>query len=172
MPFIGEVRLTAFSFAPTGWALCNGQILPISPNTALFSIIGTTYGGNGVSTFALPDLQGRTPLGVGQGLGLTNRSAGEAGGSETHTLSANELPVHTHLLRASSANGITDKPDGSVPARNPAGVPQYAPAAAGDSDLASNAVGQAGSSQPHNNLQPYIVVNYIICLQGVYPGGG
>jgi microcystin-dependent protein len=138
----------------------------------LFSILGTTYGGNGVSTFALPDLRGRTPLGPGQGLGLTDRIAGEAGGTETHTLSGPELPQHTHLLGANTGNGTTDRPDGNLPARNPAAVPQYAAAASADADLASNAVGQAGGSQPHNNMQPYIVVNYIICLQGVFPGGG
>lgn len=171
MPYVGEVRLTAFSFAPSGWALCDGQILSIAQNIGLFQVIGTTYGGNGVSTFALPDLRGRTPVGVGEGPGLTNRDAGDAGGTEAHTLSANELPVHTHLMGASGANGTTDRPDGNVPARNPAAVPQYAPAASADANLAANAVGNAGGSQPHNNMQPYIVVNYIICLQGMYPSG-
>lgn len=171
MPYIGEVRLTGFAFAPSGWALCNGQLLSIASNTALFQVIGTTYGGNGVSTFALPDLRGRTPLGVGEGLGLTNRAAGEAGGTETHTLSAAELPAHTHLLRANGGNGITDKPDGSLPARDPAAVPRYAPAASADANLAANAVSNAGGSQPHNNMQPYVVVNYIIALQGMFPSG-
>ena len=169
MPYIGEVRLTGFAFAPSGWALCDGQLLAISQNTALFQVIGITYGGNGVSTFALPDLRGRTPLGPGQGAGLSNRVPGEAGGSETHTLSASELPQHTHGLRASTANGTSDKPDGNLPARNPAAVPQYAPAASADANLAANAVASAGGSQPHNNMQPYIVVNYIIALQGMFP---
>jgi microcystin-dependent protein len=169
MPYVGEVRVTAFNFAPSGWALCNGQILAISQNTALFQIIGTTYGGNGVSTFALPDLQGRTPLGPGQGPGLSDRQPGDMGGSETHTLSASELPQHTHVLRGSSANGTTDRPDDNVPARNPAGVPQYAPAVAADANLAATAAASVGGGQPHTNMQPYIVVNYIIALQGVYP---
>ena len=167
MPYLAEVRLTAFSFAPSGWALCNGQILPIASNTALFQLLGTTYGGNGFSTFALPDLQGRIPVGVGQGLGLTARALGEPGGTETHSLALNQLPQHVHTLRASSANGTTDQPGGNLPARNPSGIPQFATVA--DADLASGAVGTVGSGQPHNNLQPYIVVNYIICLQGQYP---
>jgi microcystin-dependent protein len=167
MPYIGEIRPTAFSFAPSGWALCNGQLLSIGSNTALFQVMGTTYGGNGVSTFALPDLQGRIPVGAGQGLGLTARARGESGGTETHTLALNQLPQHTHILRASSANGTTDQPGGNLPARNPSGIPQFTTAA--DTDLASGAVGTVGSGQPHNNLQPYIVVNYIICLQGMYP---
>lgn len=167
MPYIGEIRLTAFSFAPSGWALCNGQILSIASNTALFQVLGTTYGGNGVSTFALPDLQGRVPVGAGQGLGLSTRVQGDFGGVESQTLALNELPQHTHTLRASSANGTTDQPAGNLPARNPSGIPQFATVA--DADLAAGAVSSVGSGQAHNNLQPYIVVNYIIAIQGVYP---
>lgn len=167
MAYIGEVRPAAFAVVPNGWALCNGQLLPIAQFTALFQVIGTTFGGNGTTTFALPDLRGRTPVGPGQGPGLTNRVAGESNGTEAHLLEVAELPAHTHTLRASTANGITDKPGGNVPARDPAAIPQYA--AAANADLATNAVSDAGGSQPHNNMQPYIVVSYIIALQGVFP---
>jgi microcystin-dependent protein len=167
MPYIGEVRPLGFGLVPNGWALCNGQLLPISQNTALFQVIGTAYGGDGISTFALPDLRGRTPLGPGQGLGLTNRTRGESGGTETHTLGITHLPVHTHTLRASTANGSTDQPATNVPARNPAAIPEFA--ASADSDLAASAVANAGGGQPHNNMQPYIVVNFVIALQGMFP---
>jgi len=167
MPFIGEVRLTGFSLVPAGWARCEGQILSIATNTALFQVLGTTYGGNGVSTFALPDLRGRVPVGAGQGLGLTNRALGEPGGTETHTLAVTQLPAHAHTLRASAANGISDQAVGNVPARDPSATPQYATSA--NADLAAGAVASYGGSQPHNNLQPSIVVSYIIALQGVYP---
>jgi microcystin-dependent protein len=167
MPYIGEVRLTGYAFAPSGWALCNGQLLSIASNTALFQVIGIAYGGNGVSTFALPDLRGRIPVAPGQGPGLSGRTRGEVGGTETHTIVSAELPAHTHALRASNANGTTDQPGGNVPARNPSGIPGYASSA--DADLAATGVATVGGSQPHNNLQPYIVVNYIIALQGMFP---
>jgi microcystin-dependent protein len=167
MPYIGEVRLTAFSLVPSGWALCNGQLLSIASNTALFQVIGTAYGGDGVSSFALPDLRGRIPVAPGQGPGLSNRTRGEAGGTETHTLVTTQLPAHTHALRASNANATTDQPGGNVPARNPSGIPGYATVA--DANLAVAGVASVGGNQPHNNLQPYIVVNYIIALQGMFP---
>jgi microcystin-dependent protein len=166
-PFVGEIRIWAGNFAPTGWALCNGQLLPISQNTALFSILGTAYGGNGLSTFALPNLQGRVPLHPGQGLGLTPRLRGEALGSEGHTLTVPELPAHTHSLSANSANGNDDAPAGRVMARSPAGIPQFA--AAANAAMASDAISAAGGSQPHNNMQPYLTLNFIIALQGIYP---
>lgn len=165
-PFVGEIRIFAGSFAPTGWAFCNGQILPIGQNTALFSLIGTTYGGNGVSTFALPNLQGRVPIGSGDGPGLTPRSRGNMVGEEGHTLSGPELPSHTHSLGASS-NGASDTVVGGVLARSPAGIPQFN--ASADTQLHSSVVGTAGASQPHNNMQPYLTLNFIIALQGVFP---
>lgn len=167
MPFIGEVRMTGFAHAPAGWALCNGQILAVAQNTALFQVIGTTYGGNGVTTFALPDLRGRIPLGAGTGPGLTDRPHGEYDGSETHTLGVAELPQHNHALRGAAGNGFTDSPGNMVPARDAAAIPQYATTA--DASLAPEAVIAAGGSQPHNNLQPFLVVNYIIALQGQMP---
>lgn len=166
-PFVGEIRIFAGSFAPTGWAFCDGQVMAIGQNTALFSILGTAYGGNGQSTFALPDLRGRVPVHVGQGPGLTDRLLGEPIGSEGHTLSVNEIPPHTHPLGASAANGISDAPAGGVMARSPAGVPQFA--AGNDSTLDPSAVASTGGSQPHNNMQPYLTLNFIIALQGIYP---
>lgn len=166
-PFVGEIRIFAGNFAPTGWAFCNGQLLPISQNTALFSILGTTYGGDGRSTFALPDLQGRVPMQPGQGLGLTPRLLGEKLGSETHTLTVPEVPAHTHALSANSGNGNDDAPGGRVMARSPAGIPQFA--AAPDAVMSAGAVAAAGGGQPHNNMQPYLALNFIICLSGIFP---
>ena len=167
MPFLGEVRIFAGNFAPSGWAFCDGQLLPISQNTALFSLLGTRFGGNGTSTFALPDLRGRTPIGPGQGPGLSLRTAGQPLGSESHTLSTAEIPAHTHSLRGASSNGTSDRPAGQVMARSAAGIPHYA--ATADADLAAAAVGTSGNGQPHNNMQPYLTCTYIIALQGVYP---
>ena len=166
-PFIGEIRIFAGSFAPTGWAMCDGQLVPIAQNIALFSLIGTTYGGNGQTTFALPDLRGRAPMQFGQGPGLTPRAHGEALGTEAHPLALTEIPNHSHPLGASAGNGTSDAVAGGVLASSPAGIPQYG----GNSDttLAVDTVGLAGGNQPHNNMQPYLVVNFIIALQGVYP---
>ena len=166
-PFVGEVRMFAGSFAPAGWALCDGQLLPIGQNIALFSLLGTTYGGDGQTTFALPDLRGRVPLQAGQGQGLTPRMLGEYGGAQQYTLSESEIPPHTHTVGASAANGSGAEAAGRVPARSPAGIPGYA--ASADSSLEPNAVGAVGSSLPHPNLQPYLVVTFIIALQGMFP---
>jgi microcystin-dependent protein len=166
-PFIGEIRIWAGNFAPTGWALCNGQVLPIIQNTTLFNIIGTAYGGDGIATFALPDLRGRVPIEPGQGTGLTNRQRGEAGGEEFHRLVTSEMPAHTHTLGAGAGNGNSDTPASRVLARSPAAVPQFAGSA--DVALGPTAVAQQGGDQPHNNLQPYLVLNFIIALQGVTP---
>ena len=166
-PFVGEVRMFAGNFAPSGWAFCNGQILQISQNTALFSLIGITYGGNGQSTFALPDLRGRVPVHPGQGPGLSNRALGESAGAEALTLAESEIPAHTHALGASSGNGTASTPAGRVPARSPAAIPQYG--ASADASLAPSAVAASGGSQPHNNMQPYLTVSFIIALQGVFP---
>src|SRR5262245_25519060 len=166
-PFLGEVRLFAGNFAPTGWALCNGQILSIAQNTALFSLLGTTYGGNGVVTFALPDLRGRVPIHVGQGPGLSPYDAGEVGGAEAITLLTSEMPSHTHTLNGSSSNGVSDAAASNVPARAPSAIPQSAPAT--DTSLASDAVGSSGGGQPHNSMQPYITLNFIIATTGIFP---
>jgi len=160
-PFLGEIRCFAFNFAPLGWAMCNGDTMSIAQNTALFSLLGTTYGGNGQSTFALPDLRGRVGMHLGQGPGLTNRNEGESAGEEIHTLLTTEIPAHTHGIAAAAAQ-TTNRPAGAVAARG--GV--YA--SAGDGTQ-MQPTGQSGGSQPHNNLQPYLVLNYCIALQGIFP---
>jgi len=167
MPFVGEVRIFAGNFPPQGWAFCDGQLLPISQNTALFSLLYTRFGGDGVSTFALPDLRGRTPIGPGQGPGLTPRSIGAMVGSEAHALTLQEMPAHTHTVQAGSPNGTSDQPAGRLQARTAAAIPHYGTTA--DADLGAEAVAPSGSSQPHNNMQPYLTLSYIIALQGVYP---
>lgn len=166
-PFLGEIQIFAGNFAPVGWAFCNGQVLPISQNTALFSLLGTTYGGNGQSTFALPDLRGCVPIQPGQGPGLSMRMLGERGGVERVTLGTSQMPSHAHTLGASAGNGTSDAAAGNVAARSPAAIPQYA--AASDANLSITAIGSAGGSQPHNNMQPYLALSFIIALQGVYP---
>jgi microcystin-dependent protein len=166
-PFLGEILLFAGNQAPKGWAFCSGQLLPINQNQALFSLLGTTYGGNGQTTFALPDLRDRVPIHVGQGPGLTNRTPGERSGAATHTLTIGELPAHAHDVRASRAYGTVVSPTGMYPARNPAAIPQYGSVA--DAAMAPLAIGSAGGGQAHDNTQPYLGLNYIIALQGVFP---
>lgn len=161
-PFVGEIAIVAFDFPPVGWALCNGQILSIAQNTALFSLIGTYYGGNGVNTFALPNLQGRVPIHQGGGFVI-----GQAGGEAVHLLTTAEVPAHTHALLGDTANGTSDTPAGLHPARNPAGIPAYG-AGAGAS-MAADAIGATGGGTPHNNLPPYLTLNFIIALTGIYP---
>ena len=161
-PFIGEIILFAGNFAPRGWALCNGQILAISQNTALFSILGTTYGGNGQTTFALPDLRGRVPVHPGQGPGLSPYDLGQAGGTETVTLNVAEMPQHTHPQPATNGEQTTNRPNGALPARG--GV--YAQTSDGSTLTPPSPV---GGSQPHNNIQPYLGLNYIIALEGIFP---
>jgi len=166
-PFLGEIMLWAGNFAPQGWAFCDGQILSIAQNTALFSLLGTNYGGNGQTTFALPDLRGRAPIHMGQGPGLPPYTLGQVGGEPSHTLAAQEMPQHTHTARADSANGTSDTPTGLVPSRNPAGIPAYGSGLA--ATLAAGAIDIAGGSQPHNNMPPYLTLNYCIALQGIFP---
>ena len=166
-PFVGEIALVPYNFEPTGWAFCNGQLLSIASNTALFSLLGTQFGGNGQTTFALPDLRGRVPIHMGQGPGLTLRSIGEIGGEEGHTLIATEMPAHTHQAQGSSAIGTSDSPVGGVPARSAAGTPEYA--AAANASLAAAAIGQAGGNQSHNNMPPFLGMTYIISLFGIFP---
>lgn len=166
-PFLGQLALVPYNFAPKGWALCNGQLLSISQNTALFALIGTTYGGNGTTTFALPDLRGRVPLSSGQGPGLSNFSLGQIGGAETQTLTVNQIPAHTHLLIADTSVGTSERPNGALPARNGAGVPHYGTHPTGT--MAAGATQSAGGNQPHENMQPYLTLNWIIALQGIFP---
>jgi microcystin-dependent protein len=168
-PFVAEIRIFPFNFAPKGWAFCDGQILPLSQNTALFSLLGTTYGGDGKSTFALPNLQGSVPMHPGQGPGLWLHDLGETGGEETVTLLESEIPSHTHALRAGSAAAADDDPSPSVVlASGTRGATPYA--APGSTEaLGDFALGVAGSSQPHNNMQPYLTFNFCIAMQGVFP---
>ena len=161
-PFLGEVKWVAFNFAPIGWALCDGQILPINQNQALFALLGTQFGGNGVTTFALPDMRGRTPIHVGPGYAL-----GQEGGEETHVLTVSEIPWHTHQAMASGAEAAAVSPSGNVPATK-ARVPLYGPGPA-NIDMNTTAIAAAGGGQPHNNMPPYITLNCIIALQGIFP---
>jgi microcystin-dependent protein len=170
-PFVAEIRIFPFNFAPKGWAFCNGQLLPLSQNTALFSLLGTTYGGDGKSTFALPDLQGSAPIHAGQGPGLSLYDLGQMGGTETVTLLISEIPAHTHTLRCQSQDPA-DQPAPS-PARTFA--PSQNSTAYGPSNgtpivqMSPMALTPAGSSFPHNNMMPYLTLNFNIALQGVFP---
>lgn len=166
-PFVGEVRVFGFDFAPRGWATCDGQLLPISQNTALFSLLGTNYGGDGRSTFGLPDLRGRAPMMWGQGPGLTMRMIGEAGGSPTATLTEAQIPAHTHTLAAASADGNSGDPDGRYLAVTSGGTPFSGSTPNGS--LATQAMTVAGGNQPHDNMQPHLLVTYCIALQGIFP---
>ncbi|GAB3242645.1 phage tail protein [Nocardioides dilutus] len=166
-PFVAEIRIFPFNFAPKGWAWCDGQLLPLSQNTALFSLLGTTYGGDGKSNFALPDLQGRAPMHPGQGPGLSLHDLGETGGSETVTLLESEIPSHSHAVRASAADATTRVVSGQQPATG-IGVGLYGQQP-GDVTLSPNALAPAGGDQPHNNMQPYLTFYFNIALQGVFP---
>lgn len=169
-PFVAEIRIFPFNFAPRGWAKCEGQILPISQNTALFSLLGTTYGGNGKSTFALPNLQGTAPMHHGQGPGLSLYDIGQTGGSETVTLLASEIPAHNHIMRANNGDGISPTPANNV-ASAPGADRDLFLYKVGSPNTGMNpaAVGLAGGGVPHNNLMPYLTLNFCIALQGVFP---
>lgn len=171
-PFVAEIRIWACNFAPTGWAQCNGQLLPLSQNTALFSLLGTTYGGNGASTFALPDLTGRIPMHPGQGPGLSLHDLGEQGGSDTVTLLQSEMPAHAHALRTAAGEIGEDRIPGPTEAlaRSTGGQLYATPGAL--APLAPQALPPAGGDQPHNNLMPYLTLNFCIALQGVFPPRG
>jgi microcystin-dependent protein len=166
-PYLGEIMLFAGNFVPRGWAACNGQLLPINQNQALFALLGTRFGGNGVTTFALPDLRGRVPIHAGQGPGLSDRLVGDFGGEESHTLTAVEMPAHNHPAFAHDGMGTSASPVGLLPAQDPSGVPHYGTAA--DALLAGNAIGAAGGGQPHDNMQPFLVITYLISMQGSFP---
>jgi microcystin-dependent protein len=170
-PFVAEIRIFAFNFAPTGWAFCDGQLLPLSQNTALFSLLGTTYGGDGKSTFALPDLRGCAPMHPGQGPGLSLHDLGEESGSQTVTLLENEIPAHSHAVNASNGPAIIQTPapdnilgraNNNVYLDNPANLVAMAP----------ESLAPSGGSQPHNNMMPSLTLEFNIALQGVFPPRG
>ncbi|GGA12684.1 tail Collar domain-containing protein [Paenibacillus marchantiophytorum] len=169
-PFVGEICLFPFNFAPKGWAFCNGQLLPISQNTALFSLLGTYYGGDGKSTFALPDLQGRVPMHPGQGAGLSLYDLGQTGGSDTVTLLNAELPIHSHSLQYGATPGSQEAPTGQIwkDTGGRRGALAYT-GAVNTAAMGAEAILPSGGGQPHNNMQPYLTLNFCIALQGVYP---
>jgi microcystin-dependent protein len=166
-PFVAEIRIFPFNFAPKGWAFCNGQLMPISQNTALFSLLGTTYGGDGKSTFALPNIQGSAPMHPGQGPGLSLHDLGESSGSDTVTLLESEIPAHSHTLRAVPDIASGRDPANAVLARSRGGS-IYAPAAALTA-MNPLALAVSGGGLPHNNMQPYLTLSFCIALQGVFP---
>jgi microcystin-dependent protein len=169
-PFVAEIRIFPFNFAPKGWAWCDGQLMPLSQNTALFSLLGTTYGGDGKSNFALPDLQGRAPMHPGQGPGLSLHDLGETGGSETVSLLESEIPSHSHAAMATSQPGEDAAPGPSEALARSVGASLYQTDTAQNLvQLAPEALAPAGGDQPHNNLQPYLTFYFCIALQGVYP---
>jgi microcystin-dependent protein len=166
-PFLGEIRMFGFNFPPQGWASCDGQTLPISQNTALFSLLGTTYGGDGTTTFALPDLQSRVAIHPGQGIGLSACTAGQAGGTENVTLLPAQMPTHTHSVHANNSLAEAHRPAGRVLAR--AGTDIYAAGPDGSTVMDARMLGDAGGNDPHQNIQPYLVLNFCIALQGIFP---
>jgi microcystin-dependent protein len=170
-PFIAEIKLCPYNFAPRGYAFCNGQLLPISQNTALFSLVGTTYGGNGTTTFGLPNLQGRAALGAGQGPGLSTYVLGQTAGTPTVALLSTEMPTHTHAPQGTTNAGDSTAPSGKVWAASVAGrsPPPLYSAAAPNTPMTATAIAAIGSGQPHENRQPYLAVTFVIALQGVYP---
>ena len=165
-PFLGEIRMFGCNFAPRNFTTCNGQLLPISQNTALFSLLGTFYGGNGQTTFALPNLAGRAPMAQGQGPGLSPRDLGEMGGSENVTLLLTEMPAHTHALPAQGSRA--DRANASGAALAASADPVYSTGASAG-PMNPQAVGFVGGNQPHNNQQPYLVINFCIAVAGIYP---
>lgn len=169
-PFVAEIRVFPFNFAPRGWAWCDGQLLPLSQNTALFSLLGTTYGGNGKSNFALPDLQGRAVMHPGQGPGLSLHDLGETGGSETVSLLESEIPSHSHTLRPNNDGATTNAPAGQLAARPfGRGNNLYTTTTGPLQMMDPNMLAPAGGDQPHNNMQPYLTFYFCIALQGVFP---
>jgi len=183
-PYIGQIILVGFNFAPVGFAACDGRLLSIAQNQALFALLGTTYGGDGQSTFALPDLRGRVPMGQGQGPGLSSRAIGEIGGNETVTLTTNQIAQHTHVIDASATTGTiqckagagnTQSPAGGVLAGEAAGVTMVYSSQAADSVMgnlsagASAPTGSTGGTQPHDNMQPFLVMTYCIAVEGIFP---
>jgi microcystin-dependent protein len=166
-PYVGEIRMFAGNFAPAGWRFCEGQLLPISENETLFQLIGTTYGGDGQSTFALPDLRGRLPIHQGQGTGLSNRVLAETGGAEEITLTVQQIPAHSHSMQASMNIATQSSPANNVLAQST--LAQMYVADVADTTLAPTSIGATGGSQPHTNFQPYLCVDFIISLFGIFP---
>jgi microcystin-dependent protein len=168
-PFVAEIRIFPFNFAPKGWAFCAGQLMPISQNTALFSLLGTTYGGDGKSTFALPNMEGNAPMHPGQGPGLSLHDLGETGGSATVTLLQSETPAHSHAMRADTQdNADTNAVSPAASFAKSTGGTLYQDAS-NNNQLNPQALGPAGGSLPHNNMQPYLTLNFCIALQGIFP---
>ena len=169
-PFVAEIRVVGFNFAPKGWAACNGQLLPLPQNTALFSLLGTTYGGDGKNTFALPDIAGRVVPHPGQGPGLSQYDLGQQGGSTATTLLQSEIPAHNHSARASTDDATfqSPSPDRALATSSP-GFAYQSNTSQNLANMNGQALSVAGGSQPHNNLQPYLVLNFVIALQGVFP---
>jgi len=163
-PFLGEFRIVGYTFAPRGWAMCNGQLLPINQNQALFAILGTTYGGDGRVNFGLPNFQGRAPIHTGNGFVL-----GQAAGEQNHTLNLNEMPLHTHAVNGSSANGNTPTAAGNTWAVEGSNTTFIYSNGTDDAHMAPSAIANAGGSQPHSNMQPFLVLNFVIALQGIFP---
>jgi microcystin-dependent protein len=168
-PFVAEIRIFPFNFAPKGWAFCDGQILPLSQNTALFSLLGTTYGGDGKSNFALPNLQGNAPMHPGQGPGLSLHDLGETGGSETVSLLESEIPAHSHALQANNTRGNNVAPGPTVSLAGSRGGGAYVTGSPPLTAMAFESLTPAGGDQPHNNMMPYLTFYFCIALQGVYP---
>jgi microcystin-dependent protein len=164
-PFVAEIRMFPFNFAPVGWAFCNGQLLPLSQNTALFSLVGTVYGGNGQTTFALPDLQGSVPMHPGQGPGLSLHDLGESGGTEKVTLLQSEIPAHNHTLSGTTLSALSNNTAANLPAR----ANLYSTNINNPVQMSPNALALSGGNVPHNNMMPYLTVNFCIAMQGVFP---
>jgi microcystin-dependent protein len=168
--YLGEIRMFAGNFAISGWAMCNGQLLPISQNAALFALLGTTYGGNGTTTFALPDLRSRVPVHIGQGAGLSPYIEGQQGGTENVTLLSNQIPGHSHPVNAIASGGNSASPLNNLPAIESTGTSlDFSSAAAAGVTMNSTMIGPNSGGQPHSNIQPYLCVNFIIALVGIFP---
>ncbi len=165
-PYIGQISMVGFNWAPKGWALCNGQLIAVQQNTALFSLLGTTYGGDGRSTFGLPNLQGRAPIHWGNGPGLTPRSIGEVAGEEQVTLISTQMPMHNHSLNVSTEDAGVKNPSNQVLATTTTSAYVAGPI---DGAMNPQAIGMAGGNQPHDNMQPYLAISFIIALQGIFP---
>jgi microcystin-dependent protein len=166
-PFLGQIMLVPYNFAPRGWAFCNGQLMSIAQNTALFSLLGTTYGGDGQTTFALPDLRGRVPNGSGQGPGLSTYTLGEKAGTEAVTLTVNQMPAHNHLVNVNTGDGETGRVANTY-LSNSSETP-YAPTVSSPGTMAPPMIAPAGGGQPFDILQPYLTLNYCIALEGIFP---